>query len=276
MNSTTQEPELSLQETLRVMDVARALRKERESVERAFSRDEERAILRKRLTETAQVTGDKITEAEIDAAIAHYYGTLHAFHPPPPGWATFCAHVWVLRRTIMVLGSLLFGSVLIMWWLFWSASGPFSSTGRLNRNLAEAVESIERHVSSIQAIAEDRTAIEEAQELKRKAAIAKESQDLKSLESINRQIETLDRQLGESFEVRIVGNDGRQSAFEGVMTDETGSRAAGHFVIVEARDESAIRLPACSGVARVARWGELAWPSQSASVTLDRCLSPGT
>ena len=91
---------LTLQETLRVMDVAREMRENRQSAEEMFRRDDLRINLREKLMRTARMSGDNVTEAEIDAAIGQYMERLHTFEEPEPGVSRFMAHVWVWRTRI--------------------------------------------------------------------------------------------------------------------------------------------------------------------------------
>ncbi|MCA9136763.1 MAG: hypothetical protein KDB00_08390 [Planctomycetales bacterium] len=93
--------ELTLQETLRVMDVAREMRDQREKAEEMFRRDDMRAALRDKLMRTAQLSGDNVTEAEIDAAIGQYMDTLHTYTDPKSGFKNFIAHCWIWRDRIM-------------------------------------------------------------------------------------------------------------------------------------------------------------------------------
>lgn len=92
--------ELTLQETLRVMDVARELRNQRQLAEEMFRRDDIRKSLRDKLVRTARLSGDDVTEAEIDAAIEQYMDTLHVYQDPPAGLKRFLAHCWVWRSRI--------------------------------------------------------------------------------------------------------------------------------------------------------------------------------
>ncbi|TWT94598.1 DUF6384 family protein [Stieleria varia] len=93
--------ELTLQETLRVMDVAREMREQRQQAEEMFRRDDIRTQLRDKLMRTAKLSGDDVTEAEVDAAIAQYMDTLHTYQDPPTGMKSFIAHCWVWRDRIM-------------------------------------------------------------------------------------------------------------------------------------------------------------------------------
>ncbi len=92
---------LTIEETLRVMDVAREMRDQRELAEEMFRRDDIRSQLREKLVRTARLSGDNVTEAEIDAAIGQYMQTLHRYEDPPAGLKNFLAHCWVWRQRIL-------------------------------------------------------------------------------------------------------------------------------------------------------------------------------
>lgn len=93
--------ELTLEETLRVMDVAREMREQREQAEEMFRRDDMRSALREKLMRTARMSGDNVTEAEIDAAIRQYMETLHTYEDPKSGFKNFVAHCWIWRDRIL-------------------------------------------------------------------------------------------------------------------------------------------------------------------------------
>ncbi len=100
-------PALTLNETLRVLEIARNLRNQRSEAEVALARNEVRDLLRKRLLEAAAVTGDKVTEADVDVAIEQYFSRLYDYSDPPWSFSVFMAHLYVRRTQIAVLlGSL--------------------------------------------------------------------------------------------------------------------------------------------------------------------------
>lgn len=109
---------LTIAETLRIMDVASSLRRERELVEREFSADEMRQGLREKLRAVAETTGESIGDEEIEAAINWYYRNLHAYREPKWSTSLLVAHLWIRRRTI--LGWTLFAAIVIAiaWWWF--------------------------------------------------------------------------------------------------------------------------------------------------------------
>ena len=93
---------LTLDETLRVMDVAREMRRSRQTAEEMFRRDDLRTGLRQKLLRQAQMSGEDVTEAEIDAAIDQYLETLHVYQDPPAGVSRLFAHAWVYRARLML------------------------------------------------------------------------------------------------------------------------------------------------------------------------------
>jgi len=95
--------DLSLQEMLQIMDVARTFRNERISVEQQLSIGETRAAIREKLLASARVTGSDVNEAEVDAAIDLYFHNLHTYHDPPWGPSLMFAQLYVRRWTVGVL-----------------------------------------------------------------------------------------------------------------------------------------------------------------------------
>jgi hypothetical protein len=94
--------DLPLAEMLRIMDVARTLRQEREIAEEQFNREEARRLLRDRLKASTEITGSQVTEAEIDAAIESYFNNLHTYRDPPWGVEVFLAHLYVRRVQVFL------------------------------------------------------------------------------------------------------------------------------------------------------------------------------
>ncbi len=110
--------ELSLEETLRVMDVARELRDQRQTAEKMFEREGVRAQLRDKLVRQARVLNEDVTEGEIDAAIDQYMSTLHRYQDPPRGFKNFMAHCWVWRDKILWSLAGVTAAGVGAWWFF--------------------------------------------------------------------------------------------------------------------------------------------------------------
>jgi hypothetical protein len=95
-----------MHDMLRILDVASAMRRERETAEAQLDVDTNKAKLRERLLATAVAAGDAVTAAEVDAAIAQYFASQHRYSDPPRSWRRLRAQLWVLRSRV-VLGIVL-------------------------------------------------------------------------------------------------------------------------------------------------------------------------
>ena len=100
------------------MDVARELRDRRETAEEMFRRDDLRNGLRDKLMRAARMSGDNVTEAEIEVAIAQYFETLHTYQDPKPGMKRFLAHCWVWRGRILAGAAALATVAGGLWFMF--------------------------------------------------------------------------------------------------------------------------------------------------------------
>lgn len=109
-------PEMSLVETLRVLEVARGMRQDRAEAEVALARNEVRELMRKRLLEASRITGDSITETDVDAALEQYFQTQHIYADPPMSLSVAFAHVYVRRLSLMILMCLLIGLYAALRW----------------------------------------------------------------------------------------------------------------------------------------------------------------
>jgi hypothetical protein len=112
------EESLSLQETLRVMDVAREMRDQRETAEEMFRRDDLRLQLRDKLVRTARMSGDNVTEAEIELAIEQFFDSAHSYQDPQPGMKSLLAHCWVWRGRLILATAALTTVLGGLWFLF--------------------------------------------------------------------------------------------------------------------------------------------------------------
>lgn len=101
--SESESPSLSLEETLRIMDVAAALRDQRKRAQRELGLGEVKQQLQDQLLQTARLTGEPLTAEDIEAAIQLYFDNLHAFHEPQPGLSTLAAHIYIRRTWILLL-----------------------------------------------------------------------------------------------------------------------------------------------------------------------------
>ncbi len=112
------EESLSLQETLRVMDVAREMRDQRETAEEMFRRDDLRTQLRDKLVRTARMSGDNVTEEEIELAIEQFFESVHSYQDPQPSMKSFLAYCWVWRGRLTLAAAALTTVLGGLWFMF--------------------------------------------------------------------------------------------------------------------------------------------------------------
>jgi len=112
----TPDADLSIAEMLRIMDVARTLRREREVVDWQLNLDQTKQELRQRLMGMAGATGEPVTPEEVEVAIQLYYDNLHAYQEPPRGFALMLAHVCIRRGRVLFWTMLLAAVGLLIWW----------------------------------------------------------------------------------------------------------------------------------------------------------------
>ncbi len=99
--------QLSIEQTLRIMDVATTLRKEQAVVHQQLNIEETKAMLRQRLLDAAKVTGEPLTEEQVNIAIEHYYDKLHVFEEPEWSFELAMAHLYVMRNKILTWAAVL-------------------------------------------------------------------------------------------------------------------------------------------------------------------------
>ncbi len=220
--------DLTLEETLRVMDVAREMRDRRETAEEMFRRDDFRNELRQKLLRTAQLSGDKVTAAEIDAAIDQYLSRLHTYSDPEPGFKSFVAHCWVWRKRILAGVAATAFAAASLWFLFASPIAPLSPTLRAQRAVAAEVESASSTLDRIRSMTDDVEVIQMAERLQ--GEIRSTSDVTQALAARNR-LDEIASTLAEEYEIRIVAGTNDKSGLERSFQD----RPSIFYVFVEAR-----------------------------------------
>ncbi|MCA9054615.1 MAG: hypothetical protein KDA75_12310, partial [Planctomycetaceae bacterium] len=271
--------DLSLNEMLQVLDVARALHRDQEIVDAELNKEELLATLRERLMASAVAAGDKVTQAEVDTAIRVYFENLHKYADPPMSMAVFFAHVYVRRRLIAL--SLGFCAIVVglTWWLFWREGAPLSfetrrqqATQRAAQDVDRAARSFEQQMDTVRSIAAQPEAIQQLDRLSREAEAAVKNRDVAALTRITGEASSLEARLRETYEIRIVSEPDRLSGVE----RDFDRRLSGAYVIVEARTPDGRTVPQQitsredGRVRQVNRWGELVPQSVYARVKRDK------
>lgn len=265
----------SLPELLRIMDVATALRQEREKAAAHLDFEQTKAALRQRLRATADTLGDTVSDAEIEAAINRYFGQLYEFKEPAPGMQRFLAHVWIRRGP--VLAALLVAALLVFggWWLLASASSPWSPAAQRARAEAAHAEMqarAKRHVddtwnklvalhASVLGLAREDAAKDEANALRREAEAAHAAGLGAAIEQARVKLDALRAELDQEYELRVVSRPNERSGIDAYVNDQQRT-LSGYYLIVEAVTASGsvlsrrIRDGEKNQTVLVRKWGE--------------------
>ncbi len=247
---------LTLDELTRVMDVARTLRKERSVAERELNRDETIVLLRKKLREAADLAGDPVTDAQIEAAIQHYFDNLHEFQPPDAGFQTTLANLYVRRRVIVGWGITLAAAAMLVWG-FWFA-GLMPGARRTALRAEQTYSQVKEVSQSIQTISTDAALTKAAQSATIEAATYRDRGDLSALAQLHARLLQQEQLLKEEYRLMIVSAG--QSGVDTYVGP--GRKLSGYYLIVEAVDSAGNAVPRrvlnaeTNQYARVSTWGE--------------------
>lgn len=226
---------LSLAEMMRIMDVATEMRTQRETVEKQFAIDETKRILKEKLLKTTSITGERVTEAEVDAAIESYFRTLYTFEEPKGSFAVSLARLYVRRghmAMLLVLATLL---VATGWLTMHIARTQFSQTARITRKANRVETALKSDLLKARNLARETSVKEDLDRWEAEAAVAREQLDVQTLNAIDRRITELTSRLNEEYEVHISADPQQKSGFSRYPKGEQEHKA--YYLIVSAQNE---------------------------------------
>ncbi len=186
---------LSMAEVLRIMDVATAIRQDREVVEEQLNLDELKARLRDRMIATAKVTGEEVTPAEVDAAITQYYQSLYTFHEPEPSFNLILAHAWVRRNQIIKSGGAAVLALILTWTLVLSPSGPLTITGRTRKQLDALTTDVNKRRKAILSLTNQQSPPDELYRLSEEAKRLGDAGEVEKLRKVDAALAELEAKL---------------------------------------------------------------------------------
>ena len=191
---------LPLNETLRILEVAREIREKRETVDQAFQIDDVKALIREKLLKATEITGGEVTAAEVDLAIQQYYSNLNRFEEPR-GFEAKCARIYVRRWDFFkgFLAASVFG--LGLWYFL--LGGPLSARGRQARRADELVAQIREQALTLRIPEEKRgETAPKLQKITGSLEAARTKRDLGQLQQLSIELDSLDKSL-RTYESRV-------------------------------------------------------------------------
>ncbi len=237
---------------MRMMDVGSELRKQREIAGEQFEMEETREDLRERLRATAEVTGEELSDAEIELAINSYFSGLYRFKEPEKDFSYRLASLYVARKKIfkicivpILLTAFVASGVWSVGQLFEARSLAKAEKFRVDFTAYEPkLQSMYRSVKSL--ALEDRVKNEvkrlelEAESLiisgkaagERDINLARKSRD--GLDSIVGKLQDMQARLMDEYKIFIVSRPGVKSGIDRKFRNGTYT----YYLIVEARDST--------------------------------------
>jgi hypothetical protein len=231
------------------MDVATALRQDRELVEQQLNRDQLKARLRERLLAGSGVTGEAVTPEEVDAAIERYFATQNTFVEPPRSFAVALANLYVRRQSLGITVGVPLAAVVGLWLVIGWAREPsrarkpiafapptVQATPEQQReaDLAEAKRAADASVAAVRAATTDPEALAQTDQLAQQAEAHARHNNLNRLRQVQGELAALETRLAQAYTVRIVSRPGQKSGIDRYFTDADGKRVSGYYLIVEA------------------------------------------
>ncbi|MEM9410327.1 MAG: DUF6384 family protein [Planctomycetota bacterium] len=231
--------EMGIEEMLRIMDVATALRREQELVEREFNIDQIRNSLKKKLTDTAALTGEELSEEQIEAAVNWYYDNLHEYQEPPKSLMWYVAHLYVRRQRILQITIPVFLVLFAIWSVWFAPFAPYSTKNRFRRNLNAVTNRIDSGLQHLQSIAKSAELDSEIRKLDNESKTLTKNEELESLLRLESRLENIRQIADQEYTLTILSRDGQRSGFtrffDDDFNDEKEKVLSGYYVIVEAR-----------------------------------------
>lgn len=234
---------MQLESYLKIMDVASELRRAREAAKKQLDISEEKAAVKERILKSAEITGEKLTDSEVDAAIEAFYRGLYRFKRPRRGLSYVLAKAYICRPVFysFIVVPVLFAAVHLF--------GSLEAKGNLE--------------SSLDAVLEVSKNPEEAKTLYNKVQVACAKGDSAICEAFTKRFRDYSDLVLSEYQVKIVNAPNAKSGIDRFFTDEGVKSTSGYYLIVEALDPTGkrisreIRNRETGRVERVRRWGEL-------------------
>ena len=244
------------------MDVVDTLRHNADFVARELDEPRREAELMNRLREIYRGQGINVPDAVLIEGVRALKESRFAYTPPPPGWRTTLAHLWVSRHWIGKVAGGLTATVAVLWAVFqFGIVGPEQRRNEAHR--LELTELLPRalELAHTEAINEAgvQPARERAAQLMRDARAALRLGDAPTTRTAISQLVALRSQLRLEYTLRIVSGLNEPS---GVWRNSRRNPAGlNHYLIVEpvAPDGRVLSLPVVSEEdgerSTLSRWG---------------------
>ena len=218
-----------LEDLMVAMDVVDTLRHEESMVARELDGEARRQRLLERLREIYSAQGIDVPDQVLQQGIQALEQERFQYKPVARSWRTRLAHMWVSRARwgkpllfLLVVGAIMFAVYFAM---------EVLPKQQLRSQLPNQVDA---SIAAIIAKAKNPEVIERASQLADDARIALDQDNLSDAQQSSEQLASIQRQLNQSYRIRIVSRANQNSGIWRRPTNNSGAR--NYYLIVEAID----------------------------------------
>ncbi|HEY0982642.1 DUF6384 family protein, partial [Schlesneria sp.] len=136
----------------------------------------------------------------------------------------------------MIVGLLAVVLLVTGWLAMRIASDRFSPAARLTRQVSRLNTSVAANLVRAQALAREPEVQEELKQWQQELAVARDQQDVQTLDTLGKKLSELISELNEAYEVRILADPKAKSGFDRYF-EEADNRPTAYYVIVYAQNE---------------------------------------
>lgn len=251
-----------LDDVMLAMDVVDTLRSNQRLVERELSSERRDAELIGRLREIYAAQGIEVSDRILAEGVEALKRQRFAYEPPPPGFATFMAKVYVTRARWgrpLAIG----GLVLALLWGGYHFAVEAPREAALERQAIELTQDIPAALQGLQAEVMKLALVDEATQRARAYAedglAAVKSGNLEAARAAEQGLRNLRETLAVAYDIRIVARPGEPSGAWRIP--DANSNARNYYLIAEAVGEGGqiLTVPITSEedgkTSNVSKWG---------------------
>ncbi len=226
-------PAAKLDDLMLAMDVVDTLRHEEALVEKELSQDMRDEALKKRLRQIYESQGLTVTDRILDEGIKALKESRFAYTPPPAGFATFMARMWIWRRTTGPLLAIVLG--LLVAFVGWQIYKAGEAARVAEQVQVEITETLPRALATAEeaarAAATDPDAIARIEALAADGATAAKAGDADGMRAAITGLDQLRAALVQTYALRIVSRPGEDTGV--FRIPDVNEAAKNYYIIVE-------------------------------------------
>jgi len=231
-------PEAKLDDLMLAMDVVDTLRHEETLVEKELSQDMRDEALKKRLRQIYESQGLTVTDRILEEGIRALKESRFAYTPPPPGFATTMAKLWIGRKVYGPLLAIVLGlAVAFVGWQVYRAGEAARIAEQIRIEITETLpKALAAAADAARAAATDPGVAPRIDALVAAGEAARTAGDADGMRQAIAGLDALRAELNLSYRLRIVSRPGEDTGV--FRIPDVNEDARNYYIIVEPVSDS--------------------------------------